>query len=116
MTSRSYDQFCGVARALDLVGERWALLLVRDLLLGPKRFTDLRRGLPGIGTNVLAARLKELERAGVIARRTLPPPAASVVYELTEYGRALEGPLLALGRWGARSMRAREPAQTLRSE
>ena len=116
MTSRSYEQFCGVARALDLVGERWALLVVRDLLLGPKRFTDLRRGLPGIGTNVLAARLKELERAGVVQRRILPPPAASAVYELTEYGRSLEGPLLALGRWGARSMGTREPGQTLRSE
>src|ERR671933_1041184 len=116
MTSRSYDQFCGIARALDLVGERWALLIVRDLILGPKRFTDLRRGLPGIGTNVLAARLKELERGGVIRRRTLPPPAASVVYELTEYGRALEGPLLALGRWGATSMGRREAAQALRSE
>jgi len=77
MTSRTYDQFCGVARALDLVGERWALLVVRDLILGPKRFTDLRRGLPGIGTNVLAARLRELERGGVIERRMLPPPAAS---------------------------------------
>ena len=116
MTSRSYDQFCGVARALDLVGERWALLIVRDLILGPKRFTDLRRGLPGIGTNVLAARLRELERSGVVARRTLPPPAASAVYELTEYGRALEGPLLALGRWGAMSMGQRQPGQTLRSE
>jgi DNA-binding HxlR family transcriptional regulator len=116
MTNRSYDQFCGIARALDLVGERWGLLIVRDLILGPKRFTDLRLGLPGIGTNVLAARLKELERGGVVARRTLPPPAASTVYELTEYGRALEGPLLALGRWGARSMGAREPGQTLRSE
>src|ERR671927_447642 len=101
MTSRSYDQFCGIAR---------------DLVLGPKRFTDLRRGLPGIGTNVLAARLKELERSGVVARRTLPPPAASTVYELTEYGRALEGPLLALGRWGARSMGTRQPGQALRSE
>ena len=116
MTSRSYDQFCGVARALDLVGERWALLVVRDLILGPKRFTDLRRGLPGIGTNVLAARLKELERGGVVERRTLPPPAASAVYELTEYGRSLEGPLLALGRWGASSMGPREPGQALRSE
>src|SRR5205085_12111953 len=116
MTSRSYDQFCGIARALDLVGERWALLIVRDLILGPKRFTDLRRGLPGIGTNVLAARLKELERGGVVARRALPPPAASVVYELTEYGRALEGPLLALGRWGALSLGAREDGQALRSE
>ena len=116
MTSRSYDQFCGIARALDLVGERWALLIVRDLVLGPKRFTDLRRGLRGIGTNVLAARLKELERGGVVARRMLPPPAASTVYELTEYGRMLEGPLLAVGRWGAASMGQRQPGQTLRSE
>jgi DNA-binding HxlR family transcriptional regulator len=115
MTSRTYDQFCGVARALDLVGERWALLVVRDLILGPKRFTDLRRGLPGLGTNILAARLKELERGGIVERRTLPPPAASAVYELTEYGRALEGPLLALGRWGAMSMGERE-GQALRSE
>src|SRR5438128_11110421 len=96
MTSRSYDQFCGIARALDLVGERWGLLIVRDLILGPKRFTDLRRGLPGIGTNVLAARLKELERGGVVARRTLPPPAASTVYELPVYGRAVAGLTLAI--------------------
>src|SRR5438105_2781937 len=116
MTSRSYDQFCGIARALDLVGERWALLVIRDLILGPKRFTDLRRGLPGIGTNVLAARLQELERNGVIERRALPPPAASTVYELTDHGRELEGPLLAVGRWGALSMGARQPGQTLRSE
>jgi DNA-binding HxlR family transcriptional regulator len=116
VTSRTYDQFCGVARALDLVGERWALLVIRDLILGPKRFTDLRRGLPGIGTNVLAARLKELERGGVVRRHTLPPPAASAVYELTDYGRALEGPLLALGRWGATTMGRREAGQSLRSE
>src|ERR671933_2557575 len=116
MTSRSYDQFCGVARALDLVGERCALLIVRDLILGPKRFTDLRRGLPGIGTNVLAARLKELERAGVVRRRTLPPPAASAVYELTDYGRELEEILLAFGRWGARTMGQRDPRYALRSE
>ena len=116
MTSRTYDQFCGIARALDLVGERWALLVVRDLILGPKRFTDLRRGLHGIGTNVLAARLKELERGGVVRRRTLPPPAASTVYELTDYGRALEGPLLALGRWGALSIGERQDGQSLRSE
>jgi DNA-binding HxlR family transcriptional regulator len=113
---RSYDQFCGVARALDLVGERWALLVVRDLILGPKRFTDLKQGLPGIGTNVLAARLKELESAGVVQRRTLPPPAASTVYELTSYGRELEHALLAFGRWGARSMGERAPQQALRSE
>ena len=116
MTSRTYDQFCGIARALDLVGERWALLVVRDLILGPKRFTDLRRGLAGIGTNILAARLKELERGGVVRRRTLPPPAASTVYELTDYGRALEGPLLALGRWGALSIGERQDGQSLRSE
>jgi DNA-binding HxlR family transcriptional regulator len=116
VTSRTYDQFCGVARALDLVGERWAMLVVRDLVLGPKRFTDLRRGLPGIGTNVLAARLQELERNGIVERRTLPPPAASTVYELTDYGRRLEGPLLALGRWGALSMGTRQPRQALRSE
>jgi DNA-binding HxlR family transcriptional regulator len=116
MTSRSYDQFCGIARALDLVGERWALLVIRDLVLGPKRFTDLRRGLPGIGTNVLAARLKELERAGVVQRRTLPPPAASAVYELTDYGRELEGPLLALGRWGAKSLDRPDAGESLRSE
>lgn len=116
MTSRTYDQFCGIARALDLVGERWALLVVRDLILGPKRFTDLRRGLAGIGTNILAARLKELERGGVVRRRTLPPPAASAVYELTDYGRALEGPLLALGRWGALSIGERQDGQSLRSE
>ena len=116
MVTRSYDQFCGIARALDLVGERWALLVVRDLVLGPKRFTDLKRGLPGIGTNVLAARLKELEAAGVIARRTLAPPAASTVYELTEYGRELEESLLAFGRWGARTLGMRAPDQALRSE
>ena len=116
MTSRTYDQFCGIARALDLVGERWALLVIRDLILGPKRFTDLRRGLAGIGTNILAARLKELERGGVVRRRTLPPPAASAVYELTDYGRALEGPLLALGRWGALSIGERQDGQSLRSE
>src|SRR5256714_15633110 len=98
MTSRSYDQFCGIARALDLVGERWALLVVRELILGPKRFTDLRRGLPGIGTNILAARLKELERADVVGRRALPPPVAPTVYELTEDGRELRPSLPALGR------------------
>src|ERR671933_2910831 len=109
MTARSYEQFCGIARALDL-------LVVRDLLLGPKRFTDLRHGLPGIGSNVLAARLKELERAGVVQRRTLPPPAPATVYELTDYGRELEEPLLALGRWGARSLGPPEPGARLPSE
>jgi DNA-binding HxlR family transcriptional regulator len=104
MTSRSYGQFCGFARALELVGERWALLVVRDLVLGPKRFTELRRGLPRIPTNILSARLKELEDAGVLRRRVLPRPAAGVVYELTGYGQELEDIVLRLGLWGARSL------------
>ena len=86
MAKRGYNQFCAAARALDLLGERWTLLLIRDLLTGPKRYTDLLNGLPGIGTNLLAGRLKELESAGVVQRRELPPPAASTVYELTERG------------------------------
>jgi DNA-binding HxlR family transcriptional regulator len=101
---RSYGQYCGLAHALEIVGERWALLLVRDLVLGPKRFTDLRVGLPRIPTNVLSARLKELEQAGIVCRRTLPRPAASVVYELTEYGAELDEILLRLGRWGAQTL------------
>jgi DNA-binding HxlR family transcriptional regulator len=116
VTVRSYNQFCGIAKALDLVGERWALLVVRDLLLGPRRFSDLRRSLPGIGSNVLTTRLRELETAGVVRRRDLPPPAASAVYELTEYGRDLEPILLSLGRWGARSLGSRTRDQALRSE
>lgn len=104
VTSRSYKQRCGIARALDLVGERWALLIVRELVLGPRRFTDLREGLPGIATNVLSQRLRQLERDGIVTRRRLPPPAASNVYELTEYGQELVPIMLALGRWGARSI------------
>lgn len=114
--TRTYSQYCGVARALDLVGERWALLVIRELVLGPKRFTDLKAGLPGVGTNILAARLRELEEGGVVRRRRLPPPAASAVYELTEYGRQLRPALLALGRWGAASLGERQETQTLRSE
>ncbi|MDQ3787046.1 MAG: helix-turn-helix transcriptional regulator [Actinomycetota bacterium] len=106
---RSYGQYCGLAQALDLIGERWALLIVRDLLLGPKRFTDLRLGLPRIPTNVLSARLKELETAGVIRRRTLPRPSSVVAYELTEYGAELESIVLRLGLWGAKSMGAPKP-------
>jgi DNA-binding HxlR family transcriptional regulator len=104
MTSRTYGQFCGLAHALELVGERWALLIVRDLIFGPKRFTDLRRGLPKIPTNILSSRLKELEAAGIVHRRVLPRPDGSVVYQLTDYGRDLEDPLLRLGLWGARSL------------
>jgi DNA-binding HxlR family transcriptional regulator len=101
---KRYDQYCPVCHALGLVGERWALLVVRELLKGPKRYTDLLEGMPGIGTNILAARLRELEEGGVIRKRKLPPPAASTVYELTEYGRELEEPLYALARWGSRSL------------
>ena len=102
--SKRYDQYCPVCHALGLVGERWALLVVRELLKGPKRYTDLLDGMPGVGTNILAARLKELEEGGIVRKRKLPPPAASTVYELTEYGRELEEPLYALARWGARSL------------
>jgi DNA-binding HxlR family transcriptional regulator len=101
---KRYDQYCPVCHALGLVGERWALLVVRELLHGPKRYTDLLEGMPGVGTNILAARLRELEAAGVVQKRRLPPPAASTVYELTEYGRQLEEPLYALARWGARTL------------
>src|SRR6266700_1804746 len=95
---RTYSDPCGIARALDLLGERWALLVVRELVLGPKRFTDLRAGLSNLSPDVLAQRLRDLERDGVVRRRKLPPPAGSRVYELTGWGRELEPILLALGR------------------
>ncbi|MBV9940850.1 MAG: helix-turn-helix transcriptional regulator [Solirubrobacterales bacterium] len=98
---RTYGDACGIARALDVVGERWALLVVRELLLGPKRFTDLRAGLPHLSPDVLAQRLRELEQAGVVRRVKLPPPAGSRVYELTEWGRELEPVVLGLGLWGS---------------
>ncbi|HEX7807707.1 MAG TPA: winged helix-turn-helix transcriptional regulator [Thermoanaerobaculia bacterium] len=97
---KTYDQYCAVAKALDLVGARWTLLIVRELTSGPKRYSDLLGGVPGIATDVLAARLKKLEDASIIARRTLPPPAASVVYELTEAGRELTPVLRELAKWG----------------
>lgn len=97
---RSYGDACGIARALDTVGERWALMVVRELLLGPKRFTDLRTSLPHVSPDVLAQRLKDLETSGILVKRKLPPPAASQVYELTPKGFALEPVLVALGRWG----------------
>ncbi len=106
---RTYGDSCGIARALDLAGERWALLIVRELLLGPKRFTDLRAGLPSVGPDMLSLRLRELERAGVVARRRLPPPAGAAVYELTEWGHELEPVLLALGRWGSRAALPAQP-------
>jgi DNA-binding HxlR family transcriptional regulator len=101
MKTRSYNQYCGLAYALDRVGERWTLLIIRELIAGPRRFTDLLQGLPGISTNLLSERLKELEQHGMLRRRTLPPPAASSVYELTAVGRALEPTLLELGKWGS---------------
>src|SRR2546427_938425 len=97
---RSYNQFCPAARALDAVGERWSLLIVRDLLAGPKRFKELREGLPGIATNLLSSRLRSLEREGVLRKTELPPPAGSVVYELTERGLALQPLLRELASWG----------------
>jgi DNA-binding HxlR family transcriptional regulator/putative sterol carrier protein len=109
MTTRSYGQYCGIACALELVGERWALLVVRDLLLGPKRFTDLHRGLPRIPSNVLSARLKELEEAGIIRRHLRARPESGVDYELTEYGRELEDVVLRLGLWGARTLAEPRP-------
>jgi DNA-binding HxlR family transcriptional regulator len=102
-TKRTYREACRFAHALDLVGERWALLIVRELLLGPKRFTDLRAGLPHASTNILSERLRELEQNAVVRRRKLPPPYASTVYELTEWGRELEPIVTQLGAWGARS-------------
>jgi DNA-binding HxlR family transcriptional regulator len=94
---------CGIAHASDLLGQRWALLVVRELLLGPKRFTDLRTGIPDISPNVLGQRLRELEESGIVGRRRLAPPAATQVYELTEWGRELEPAVLALGRWASGS-------------
>jgi DNA-binding HxlR family transcriptional regulator len=109
-TTRSYGDRCGIARALDVVGERWSLLVVRELFLGPQRFSDLRRALPGASSNMIADRLRELEGNGVIQRRTLPPPAPSRVYELTGWGRELEPIVLALGGWGLRVPVPPEPA------
>ncbi|HET7573956.1 MAG TPA: helix-turn-helix domain-containing protein [Solirubrobacterales bacterium] len=102
-SKRTYGDACRFAHALDVVGERWALLVVRELLLGPKRFTDLRAGLPHASPNILAERLRELERGAVVRKRKLPPPAAASVYELTEWGRELEPIVTKLGAWGARS-------------
>ncbi|MDQ2892104.1 MAG: helix-turn-helix transcriptional regulator [Pseudomonadota bacterium] len=102
-TRRRYDDACGAAHAMELLGERWALLVVRELLWSPKRFGELRTGLPAISANVLSQRLGELEAAGVVCRRTLPPPANVAVYDLTEWGREAEPIFQALGRWAARS-------------
>lgn len=100
MQKRSYDQWCAVARSLDIVGERWTMLIVRDLLVGPKRYKDILDGLPGIGTNLLTRRLRELEAQGLVERRQLPAPASATVYALTPKGAALEPVVFALGHWG----------------
>jgi len=110
---RSYNQYCAVARGLDVIGDRWTLLLVRNLLLGPKRYKDLLEGLPGIGTNLLAARLRELEDVGLLERAVLPPPAGSTVYRLTETGAALEPVLMAISRWGGRFLGRPRPEDAL---
>lgn len=102
-TGRSYNDACGAAHALDIVGERWSLLVIRELMLGPKRFSDLKASLPGISANVLTQRLEGLEASGVLARRKLPPPASAQVYELTPWGYEAEPILQVLGRWAARS-------------
>jgi DNA-binding HxlR family transcriptional regulator len=101
--TRKIEDGCGIAHASELLGQRWALLVVRELLLGPKRFTDLRAGIPDISPNVLGQRLRELEESGIVRRRKLAPPAAVQVYELTEWGRELEPAVLALGRWASAS-------------
>ncbi len=113
MDAHSYNQYCPIAHALDLVGDRWALLIVRDLIMGPKRFTDLKGGLPGLGTNILTTRLKGLERSGVVARRALPFPAAATVYELTAYGRKLGTTLDDLARWGGETLEPLRPEQAV---
>ena len=115
MPEHRYQQYCGAARALDVVGDRWTLLIVRELMLGPRRFTDLIGGLPGISRNLLTERLRTLERDGVIAREELPPPAARQVYELTEDGRDLASAMVPLVAWGTRRLGAREPTESFRA-
>lgn len=110
---RSYSQFCPIARALDVLGERWTLLIVRELMLGPQRYTDLRDNLPGMWSNLLAQRLRDLETEGIVRRRELPPPAARTVYELTERGRALGPALHEIARWGLPYLDAPTPEQPL---
>jgi DNA-binding HxlR family transcriptional regulator len=111
-----YSQFCALARAAEIVGERWTLLIVRELLLGPERFVDLRERLDGVSASVLTERLARLEASGLVGRRTLAPPAAAVVYELTEVGRALEPATRALMRWGARFLLRARPRERVEAD
>ena len=113
---KTYEQYCPVARALDVVGERWTLLIVRDLLMGPKRYTDLRDGLPGIATDILTARLRTLEQAGLVRRRELPRPAPATVYELTEESLQLRRAILALGQVGMPMLAGPSPGEDIRAE
>ena len=112
---KDYEQSCGLARALDVVGERWTLLIVRELLAGPKRFRDLLDGLPGIPPSLLTSRLKQMQASGLLGKETLPPPAGSTVYRLTQVGAALEGALFALGGWGLKHGRKLRPTDASRS-
>ncbi|MFI5569241.1 winged helix-turn-helix transcriptional regulator [Streptomyces sp. NPDC051740] len=112
---RSYDQYCSAARALDVVGDRWTLLIVRELLAGPRRYTDLHADLPGVSTDVLASRLKDMERDGLTTRRRLPPPGAAYVYELTPRGGALLPVLQSLGTWGETELGERRPTDAVRA-
>nr|WP_145486419.1 MULTISPECIES: helix-turn-helix domain-containing protein [Streptomyces] len=112
---RSYDQYCSAARALDLVGDRWTLLIVRELLAGPRRYTDLHADLPGVSTDVLASRLKDMERDGLATRRRLPPPGAATVYELTSRGAELLPVLQAFGAWGEAELGERRPTDAVRA-
>ncbi|MEV8319156.1 winged helix-turn-helix transcriptional regulator [Streptomyces sp. NPDC059900] len=114
-TRRSYAQYCAAARALDAVGDRWTLLIVRELLVGPRRYTDLHADLPGVSTDVLASRLKDMEREGLTTRRRLPPPSAVYVYELTDRGRQLLPVLKALASWGAPALEERAPTDAVRA-
>ncbi len=112
---RSYDQYCSAARALDVVGDRWTLLIVRELLAGPRRYTDLHADLPGVSTDVLASRLRDMERDGLTTRRRLPPPGAAYVYELTPRGGALLPVLQSLGTWGEAELGERRPTDAVRA-
>lgn len=114
MPRRSYDQYCPIARSLDVAGERWTLLIVRELLAGPRRYTDLHADLPGVSTDVLAGRLKDMEREGLVTRRRLPPPGAAYVYELTGRGRELQPVLAALAVWGTPALGEPRPTDALR--
>jgi DNA-binding HxlR family transcriptional regulator len=107
---KRYGQYCPVAHALDQVGDRWELLVVRELMLGQRRYTDLAEALPGIGSNILASRLRDLENVGIVRKTKLPPPLAVTVYELTDHGRELEPVLRSLARWGARTLGAPDPS------